>query len=66
MDITFPSINLARMECYFDPTKIDLSNGVKFTTKVKGCTGEEFLLTKLTTSGVPKETTDGNTKLIAE
>jgi len=25
------------IECYFDPNKINLSNGVKFTTKIKGC-----------------------------
>ena len=36
-DLTFPSPNVARMECFFDPSKINLSDGVKFTTKIKGC-----------------------------
>ena len=36
-DLTFPSPNIARLECFFDPTKINLNNGVKFTTKIKGC-----------------------------
>jgi len=36
-DLTFPSTNVARLECFFDPTKINLTNGVKFTTKIKGC-----------------------------
>jgi hypothetical protein len=35
--LTFPSPNVAKIECYFDPSKINLSNGVKFTTKIKGC-----------------------------
>ena len=35
--LTFPSINVAVFECFFDSTKINLSNGVKFTSKIKGC-----------------------------
>lgn len=35
--LSFPSPNIALIECYFDPNKINLSNGVKFTTKIKGC-----------------------------
>lgn len=34
--LTFPSPNIALIECYFDSSKINLSNGVKFTTKIKG------------------------------
>jgi hypothetical protein len=34
-DMTFPVPDVCRLECFFDPTKIDLSNGVKFTTKIK-------------------------------
>lgn len=33
--LTFPSANIALIECYFDPNKINLSNGVKFTSKIK-------------------------------
>ena len=36
-DLTFPSPDVARLECKFDPSKIDLSAGVKITAKVKGC-----------------------------
>ena len=35
--LTFPSPNVAKITCYFDPNKINLSNGVKFTSKIKGC-----------------------------
>jgi len=35
--LTFPSPDVAQIECFFDPSKINLSNGVKFTTKIKGC-----------------------------
>lgn len=34
--LTFPSPNVALIECYFDPSKMNLSNGVKFTSKIKG------------------------------
>lgn len=35
--LSFPNPNQALIECYFDPNKINLSNGVKFTSKIKGC-----------------------------
>ena len=35
--LTFPSANVAVLECYFDSTKINLENGVSFTSKIKGC-----------------------------
>lgn len=35
--LSFPNPNEALIECYFDPNKINLSNGVKFTSKIKGC-----------------------------
>lgn len=35
MVISYPSPNIARMECFFDPEKINLLNGVKFTCKIK-------------------------------
>lgn len=54
MVITYPSQNIAKMECFFDPDIINLSNGVKFTTKIKGCP------TTLDTNG--KRTTDGTLK----
>jgi hypothetical protein len=65
VNITYPSVNVAVMECYFDPTIMDLSNGVKFTTKIKGCASEESLVNKATTDNVTKVTTWGETKQIA-
>ena len=54
MIITYPSQNVAKMECFFNPDIINLSNGAKFTTKIKGCP------TTLNTNG--KRTTDGTLK----
>jgi hypothetical protein len=65
VNITYPTPEVAVMECYFDPTIMDLSNGVKFTTKIKGCTSEELLTQKITTNNVVKETTYGETKQIS-
>jgi hypothetical protein len=62
VNIDYPLPNVAVMECFFDPTIMDLSNGVKFTTKIKGCTSEEFLTQKITTDNVVKETTYGESK----
>jgi hypothetical protein len=62
VNIDYPSPNVAVMECYFDPTIMDLSNGVKFTTKIKGCASEELLTQKITTDNVVKETTYGESK----
>ena len=65
MNITYPSPNIARMECYFDPTKINLENGCKFTTKIKGCLGGSFFIEKITCDDIPKITTDDEQKIIA-
>lgn len=65
VNITYPSANVAVMECYFDPTIMDLSNGVKFTTKIKGCAGVENLVNKSTTDNIDKVTTWGETKQIS-
>lgn len=64
--ITFPSPEIAKMECFFDSSKINTQNGVKFTSKIKGCNepGPE-LLEKTTTEGDQKTTTDGDLKTIA-
>jgi hypothetical protein len=60
-DLTFPTPTIARMECFFNPDKINLSNGVKFTTKIKGCS--EFKLSgKLKSDGTVKMKTDGTIK----
>ena len=59
--LTFPTPDVAKLECYFNGSSINLSNGVKFTIKIKGCT--DGSVNKLTTTGVAKRTTDGNNKI---
>jgi len=68
MSITYPQPNVAVMECLFDTTKIVLSNGVKITTKIKGCTfstakGKMTNATGDTPAGF-KMTTYGQIKMI--
>ena len=62
--ITYPSPNVAMMECYFNPNLVNLSNGVKFTIKIKGCTMSKDVL-KVTTKDEQKVTTDNQPKIIA-
>lgn len=62
-DVSFPSPNVVKLECYFDSNKINLQNGVKFTTKIKGCMLNPAFV-KLKTDGTIKQTTDGLPKLI--
>lgn len=65
MPITFPSPNVARMECYFNPDLINLDNGCKFTTKIKSCWAKEIIGQKVTTWDEPKFTNNNETKIIA-
>ena len=60
-DLTFPTPTTARMECFFNPDKINLENGVKFTTKIKGCS-EFYVKGKLKSDGTLKMKTDGTIK----
>lgn len=62
--ITYPTPNVARMECYFNPNLINLTNGVKFTVKIKGCTLSKDAL-KVTTKDEHKITTDNIEKIIS-
>jgi hypothetical protein len=62
--LTFPTPTLAKMECFFNPDLINLSNGVKFTTKIKGCSLESPMF-KITTTDLDKLTTDDDNKIIA-
>lgn len=65
MAITYPTPSIARMECFFDPSKINLQNGCKFTTKIKACTSLFPILGKQTTTGGNKQTTTGGIKQIS-
>ena len=62
--LTFPTPTLAKMECFFNPDLINLANGVKFTTKIKGCSLESPVF-KVTTTDLDKLTTDDDNKIIA-
>lgn len=64
MIITFPLSNLARMECFFDPDVIDLTNGCKFTTKIKQIC--PILEEKTMTDGTTKTTTTGDIKTLTQ
>jgi len=60
-DLTLPSPDVVRLECYLDSSKINLTNGVKITSKIKGCTDGEAM--KLTSFGLPKVTSSDEIKL---
>jgi hypothetical protein len=62
--LTFPTPTLAKMECYFNPDLINLSNGVKFTTKIKGCSVETPTF-KITTTDLQKLTTEDDNKILS-
>ena len=56
--LTFPSPDTAVLECFFDSTKINLSNGCKFTSKIKQRCTPFGIEEKLTTDNQQKITTD--------
>jgi hypothetical protein len=60
--LTFPTPTIAKLECLFDPNKINLTNGAKFTSKIKGCSIKS-ILAKQKTDGTFKLKTDGSIKL---
>jgi hypothetical protein len=60
MIITYPAPDTAKMECFFDPDKINLTNGCKFTTKIKTC--PTLNVPKVTTDNILKKTTDDQQK----
>jgi hypothetical protein len=65
INITYPAANIARLECYFNPDLLNLSNGVKFTTKIKGCTGDPEIGKTTAPDDIQKTTTDGSNKTLA-
>jgi hypothetical protein len=65
INITFPAPNIAKLECYFDPGKINLTNGVKFTSKIKGCPTEPTLNKTTSPDNIIKSTTFGDNKTLA-
>jgi len=63
--MTLTSPTTIELECLFNPDLIDLSNGVKFTTKIKGCKTDILPNKKITTDNIEKITTDNQQKIIA-
>ena len=59
--MTWTAPNQITLECLFNPDKINLSNGVSFTTKIKGCQDYNNPY-KLLTDGQYKMMTDGQLK----
>jgi hypothetical protein len=62
--LTFPTTTQAKLECYFNPDLINLTNGVKFTTKIKGCQVESPVF-KVMTTDLQKLTTPDENKIIS-
>lgn len=65
VSISFPSPEIAKMECFFDPSKINLTNGVKFTSKIKGCPTDATLNKTTSPDDIQKTTTFGDNKTLA-
>ena len=63
--IDYLAANIITLKCQFDPSKIDLSNGVKITAKVKQVCLDITEVSKETTSDDDKYTTDDDLKIIA-
>lgn len=64
-ELTFPNSSTAKMRCYFDSNKINLSKGVKFTTKIKGCSTNVEAFGKETTDDIDKVTTWDEVKILS-
>lgn len=62
--MTWTAPNVITLECLFNPDKINLSNGVSFTTKIKGCQDYENPY-KLLTDNQYKMMTDGQFKKLS-
>ena len=62
--LTFPSPDTALIECNLDPTKMDISDGCKITTKIKGC-AINSQVTKVTTNDEIKVTTSDDIKILS-
>lgn len=65
INITYPAPNIAKLECYFDPGKINLTNGVKFTSKIKGCPTDGIINKTTSPDNIQKTTTFGDNKTLA-
>lgn len=63
--IIYVSGNTLKLKCKFDPSKIDLTNGVKITAKIKQGLNNIVTFNKLTTADADKYTTTNDDKIIS-
>jgi len=62
--ISYPTPDVARLEAFLNPNFLNLDNGCKITSKIKGCSDSALSL-KSTTNNVQKETTNNVNKQLA-
>jgi len=65
LTVDYLAANIVTLKCKFDPSKIDLSNGVKITAKIKQVCLDITEVSKETTSDEDKYTTDDELKILA-
>ena len=65
INIQYTAPNVAVLECYFDTSRLNVSNGCKITAKIKQKCDDPILTAKITTDNVEKITTDSITKIKA-
>lgn len=63
--LEFPSATIVKIRCNFDSSKVDLTNGVKFGSKVKEGDTDIVEIGKTTTDNELKNTTDDEIKILA-
>lgn len=63
--IDYLAPNIVTLKCKFDPNKIDLSNGVKITAKIKQVCLDIVEVSKETTLNEDKLTTDNDLKILS-
>lgn len=63
--ISYPSANTIKLKCKFDQSKIDTTNGVKITAKIKQVCNDIVDVPKGTTTEEDKWTTGDETKIIS-
>lgn len=63
--ISYISATTIKLKCKFDPSKIDTTNGVKVTAKIKQVCDDIVEVNKSTTNDEEKLTTDDDNKILA-
>ena len=63
--IDYITSNIIKLKCKFDPSKIDLTNGVKITAKIKQGLNNIVTVNKITTADADKYTTTNDDKIIS-